>query len=571
MGSGALAIDVRNAAGVASRVTVGGQNVLIGRMREAGVSLESNTISRRHAEMVRDPFGRWWIRDLGSRNGTHVNGLRVTESVVKPGDLIQLGEFALTLSALEETRPVAEPAPRDTTLQANVSVVDGQVGRITSLKEFDTPRLSATHLSTLSEFGQQLMGIEDPAGRLSALCKLMVSAEFRGKSAVALRASKELLNEPPKPLCGVEAGGGQKDAQPYVSRTLLRTVLARNEPVLAGNSGNSRGTLPPRPGQTPVPSADFAELSISSDVMAISAVACPIRSEKNYADLLYIVFPPECATSEWLALASLAVKQYQQAETTWAGKKLGEVHAAIEQELGRAHAIQERLVPRNIRVAGLDVAIGFTPCKWVGGDYVDVVPGKNGKVLLVIADVCGKGLPAALVASSLHMMTHTAMRANTPLREIMQNLNVYLTESLTEGTFVTAIAALLDPATGALEVINAGHPPGLFVSPAGMMELTQSEANMPLGLDADAALDGESTTLEPGTFLVMFTDGLTELPLEGQRLLGEDALAEHVVRLIKETPGSACADVSAKLTTLLDSLQWGMSQDDRTFIVARRV
>jgi sigma-B regulation protein RsbU (phosphoserine phosphatase) len=568
MASSALAIEIRNAAGVTSRHKVDGQNLLIGRTRDAGLPLESNTISRRHAEIVRDPFGRWWIRDLGSRNGTHVNGARVTESVVKPGDLIQLGEFAITLSPTEETRP--ESPAGNTTLQSNLSVVDGQVGRITSLKDFEIPRLSATHLSTLSEFGQQLVATEDPTARFSALCKLMVSSEFRGRSALVLRASKESLTEAPKPMCPAEAADKYKDWQPYVSRTVLRTVVARNEPVLAGNTAGSRGGAQ-APGHTPPPTADYAELSISSDVMAISAVAVPIHSEKNYMDLLYVVFPPECATSEWLALAALAVKQFQQAETTCAGKKLGEAHAAIERELGRAHAIQERLVPRNLQIPGLDIAIGFTPCKWVGGDYVDVVPGKNGNVLLIIADVCGKGLPAALVASSLHMMTHTAMRANTPLADIMQNLNLYLAESLTDGTFVTALAAMLDPATGSLEIINAGHPAGLFVTPAGTLELSQHSENMPLGLDPNIPLLSHTTTLDPNTFFAIFTDGLTELPLEGGELLGEDPLAEHITRLIKDSQNCSCNDLSTKLTTLLDSLQFGMSQDDRTFLLARRV
>ncbi len=518
--------------------------------------------------MVRDPFGRWWIRDLGSRNGTHVNGARITESVIKPGDLIQVGEFALTLSPAEDAH-ANPPTPAGNTPQASLSVVDGQVGRITSLKDFEIPRLSATHLSTLSEFGQQLVATEDPTARFSALCKLMVSSEFHGRSALILRASKENLTEAPKPLCPAQAAEKYKDWQPYVSRTVLRTVVARNEPVLAGNTAGSRGGQ--APGQTPPPTPDYAELSISSDVMAISAVAVPIHSETSYMDLLYVIFPPECATSEWLALASLAVKQFQQAETTWAGKKLGEVHAAIERELGRAHTIQERLVPRNLKIPGLDVAIGFTPCKWVGGDYVDVVPGKNGNVLLIIADVCGKGLPAALVASSLHMMTHTAMRANTPLADIMQNLNLYLAESLTDGSFVTALAAMLNPATGSLEIINAGHPAGLFVTPTGTLELSQHSENMPLGLDPGIPLVSHATTLDPGAFFVIFTDGLTELPLDGGTLLGEDPLADHIVRLIKESQNCTCNDLSTKLTTLLDSLQFGMSQDDRTFLLTRRI
>ncbi len=522
MAGNTLTIDVCATNGVPARMSASGQNIVIGRAKEVGVPLESNTISRRHAEMLRDPFGRWWIRDLGSRNGTHVNGVRVTESVVRYGDLVQLGEFSLTLAPTEETHG-ATPVPTPGAAAAAVPVVDGDVGRIKSLKEFDIPRLSATHLSTLSEFGQALLSIEEPGKRLTALCKLMVRPEFRGRSAVALRASKENLTEAPKPLCAAESAAENKEGNsPYVSRTLLRTVLARNEAVLASNKGSG-----------PAAGGEFAELSISSEVMAICAVACPIRSESKYSDLLYVVFSPECGTAEWLALASLAVKQFQQAESTWKAKKLGEDHASIERELGRAHEIQERLVPRNIQVTGLDFDIGFTPCRWVGGDYVDVVPGKEGKVLLTVADVCGKGLPAALVASSLHMMTHTAMRSNTPLPDIMRNLNVYLAESLAQGTFVTMLAALLDPAAGTLEVINAGHPAGLFVTPRGEVTLTLAEANMPLGLDGDAELVSQTTSLEKGTFLFLFTDGLTELTLENGELLGDEALGEQIGQLIR--------------------------------------
>jgi phosphoserine phosphatase RsbU/P len=316
-------------------------------------------------------------------------------------------------------------------------------------------------------------------------------------------------------------------------------------------------------------------------VMTISAVACPIKCEKTYTDLLYVLFPPQYGTSEWLALTQLAVKQFTQAESTWVARKLGEDHASIERELSRAHDIQKRLVPRNFTVPGLDFAIGFTPCRWVGGDYVDLIKGPAaasapGKILLTIADVCGKGLPAALVAHSLHMLTHTAMRTGTPLPDIMRNLNLYLSENLAEGTFVTMLAALLDPATGQLETINAGHPAGFLVALDGTLCETQSASNLPLGLDPDATLVSETTTLAKGSYLVMFTDGLSELHIADGELLGEEVLGQHVSKLIKDhhaaTPeGPAAQAISAKLTALLASLQEGMAKDDRTFLLARRL
>jgi len=154
----------------------------------------------------------------------------------------------------------------------------------------------------------------------------------------------------------------------------------------------------------------------------------------------------------------------------------------------------------------------------------------------------------------------------------MQNLNIYLAETLSEGTFVTMIAAMLDATAGTMEVINAGHPAGLVISPQGDLALTQQEANLPLGLDPVGELAAEKSALAAGSYLTFFTDGLSELPLEDGKLLGEDALAGHLAQLVKDAPAPPSSDALAgALTKLLDGLQCGMSRDDRTFLIARRV
>ena len=532
--------------------------MIVGRVRDAQIFLDSRAISRRHAEFNRDPFERWWVRDLGSHNGTLVNGNRITEHLLKPGDIVQVGEFSLTFANVQESSPLLAHSA------ARISFGDAGSGKIAGLRDFagDPPRLGATHLSILSDFGQELLGLTEPDQRLAALCGLMVRPEFHGRTAMALRASKDAASEAPRALCAPQSAAGERGREPYISRSLLRTMLRRNEPVLASNSALSHAGPA---------NADLAELSLASEVMTVSAVACPILAAQDQTDLLYVLFPPEYGTPEWLALTSLAVKQFQQADTTWAARKLGEEHAAIERELSRAHAIQTRLLPWDISIPGLDFAIAFVPCMWVGGDYVDLIQGADGRILLTIADVCGKGLPAALVASSLHMLTHTAMRTRTPLPEIMQNLNVYLSETIAEGMFVTMIAAMLEPETGRLEIINAGHPAGFFVTPAGGVSRTQHSANMPLGLEAQVTWTSSNTTLAQDSYLVLFTDGLSELRIADGELLGERALGEQVAGLIKgHAHAPASGVVSEQLTALLDSIQEGMPHVVRTFLVARR-
>src|SRR5687768_2101532 len=89
-------LEVTAPDGTTARVELPAQQLVIGRAPECGLRLEGGTISRQHAEVFRDPFGRWWVRDLGSRNGVKVNGERVTERVLQPGSSFMLGQYRIT-------------------------------------------------------------------------------------------------------------------------------------------------------------------------------------------------------------------------------------------------------------------------------------------------------------------------------------------------------------------------------------------------------------------------------------------------------------------------------------------
>jgi serine phosphatase RsbU (regulator of sigma subunit) len=285
-------------------------------------------------------------------------------------------------------------------------------------------------------------------------------------------------------------------------------------------------------------------------------------------ELLYAVLPPEYGTGEWLALTVMAGKQYQQAEAAWRARRSAEDHAVVERELERARQIQMRLVPHDPQIPGMDIAVGFSPCRWVGGDYVDVLPTPDGRVLLAVADVCGKGLPAALVAASLHTMVHASVLGGTGLCDFMTNLNRYLIQTQASETFVTMIAMLVDPRTGAVEWANAGHPPPLALAPGGAPRPLRAESQFPLGID-EQTINCHHATLAPDELLVLYTDGLTELKTDG-KFLGVDGLCEHLTRVYAQ-PHMEARDAAAGLTQALDALQHAhLPQDDRTFLLARR-
>ena len=546
-----VAIEVSDPSGPVTKLAVAGQHLVVGRSADTQIRLDRSTVSRRHAELFCDPFHRWWVRDLGSRNGTLVNGQSITDHVIRVGDVIGVGEFLLRVTGLSSQAASAE-APPEQHSAGTVTVSEG-TGQITSLQEHTPPKIASSHLSILNEFGQRLLTLNDIQERLTELCRLLVRDEFRGRCAMVLRVDRADKHASPRVISGTECNPRWQGWTPYVSRSLLRSLAEKEEPLLASN--------------TPSPEESYRpELSISPDVMAVAAVACPVRSDPSSIDILYVIVPPECGTSEWLALASLATNQYQQAGLVIAARE----HAVVERELDKAREIQTRLVPRNVQIPGLDVAISFHPCRWVGGDYVDVVQAPDGRWLLVLADVCGKGLPAALVASSLHTTIRIGVRVGLPLPQVIQQLNAHLLEAFYQQSFVTMVCLLVDPKTGDVECVNAGHPPALLIDPAGNQRSLQCAANLPLGV-GEEVLECERQKIAPGEVLVLYTDGVTDLADTRGERFGTQRFKEHLAGLSASHDYMSCTEFAQRLDGLLDAFgSSALSQDDRTFLVARR-
>jgi serine phosphatase RsbU (regulator of sigma subunit) len=285
-------------------------------------------------------------------------------------------------------------------------------------------------------------------------------------------------------------------------------------------------------------------------------------------DVLYVMLPPALGSAEWLALVSLAVKQFQQAESVWAARKQAETYAAMQRELARARHIQMRLLPRNPKFDRLDVAIGFVPCHWVGGDYADAVRMKDGRTLLAIADVCGKGLSAALVASSVHTMIHSGARGGARLGELMNSLNDYLNETLAGESYVTMIAITVDPSSGEVEMANAGHPPALVMSPGEHPRRIDVVGNLPLGMDSQQ-IATYRLKLAPDEMLSLYSDGLSELGIGDKQLLEIEGLCGEL-KAIYTTAERTLPEAAEQLSRRLDALQGSRPPvDDRTFLLAR--
>jgi sigma-B regulation protein RsbU (phosphoserine phosphatase) len=556
-------LELRLLGGAATRRLLTESPLVIGRIPGVGLLLDHHTVSRRHAEMVCDPFGRWWIRDLGSTNGTSVGGEGITgERVLSPGDVIGIGDYAISFSVESpaEARETFDLVPGD----------EDKPTVVRRLLDLEPPRIAAAHLRTLLELSKNLTAIADPGERRDALCALIVREDFHAANAVVIRVEGRRRY---RPLSRVHRAGqvwplppGTPAPTQYISRRVLDMLHDSREPVLATNVTTrvDSGLVPISTG----PNA--AEISMARELMELWVLAVPFRIGGEAMDVLYTTVPRDCANAEWLNLYALAGEVYKQGETLWAARRHAQENAAIERELDTARQIQRGLVPGPYSSAGLDVTVGFEPCKWVGGDYVDVVPLPDGRVLLAVADVCGKGLHAALVGSSLHTMVRAAADLNPPLSRLVERVNRHLCEWLPEHSFVTMVAVKIDPRTGEIDCVNAGHPPMFVIGLDGKVTQLQAAENPALGI-APVSMVSQRARLDPGAVLAMYTDGLSELTNGTGEMLGVERLADELSAICIAHGADGVTAVGTALAARLDRFRDGeLPGDDRTFLLAQR-
>jgi serine phosphatase RsbU (regulator of sigma subunit) len=191
----------------------------------------------------------------------------------------------------------------------------------------------------------------------------------------------------------------------------------------------------------------------------------------------------------------------------------------MERDLAVAASIQQKILPETLPVIeGYDAAGINIPSKSVGGDYYDCIRLSDGRYALAIADVAGKGIPAALLVSTLHAYLSAYLESGMSLVDLSARLNRMIHRASTDDKFITAFFALLDPRTGSMETVNAGHNTVYWRRADGSVQ-DLSLGGIPLGmLDMDLPYQSEQFTLAPGDRILLYTDGIPEAQNERNEL-----------------------------------------------------
>ena len=238
----------------------------------------------------------------------------------------------------------------------------------------------------------------------------------------------------------------------------------------------------------------------------------------------------------------------------------------LEEQLATARRVQQQFLPETLpETPGLEISAHCSFCLEVAGDTFDVIPLDNGKTLIAVGDVSGKGAGAAMIMANVQASLRALANTDLPLSDIIAKINTLIAESTSPEQFITYFAANYDPENHSLTCVNAGHnPPSIVRENGEIVELT--EGGLILGMMAGIAYDEVTLPFRPNDILIAFTDGISEAANGADEMFGEEIITEIVLEHRQEHP----EDIYLHLIEKLDEFRAGTPiDDDVTIFIAK--
>ncbi len=516
--------------------------VTLGRSSTCDVHLPDASVSRRHAEIVRRE-DRLLVRDLGSRNGTRVDGAEVTGlTELAAGARLGLGDVELLLTGGEAGEPVE--LPERTRVDTSVRL------RADHLVEAHARDHSgASPLVALLAAAGQILVLPRP---LAETCDEIL--EIAARAVPGSRHVLMLRDEAGGELRQVAArqGGGRPGRPLALSRSIVRTVLEECTSVLTEDALRD-------------PRFRAQDSIVLQSVH--SAMAVPLFDNRAVLGLLYVdsqdlglAFTP--AQLEVLTLlANMAAVKISNARLLAAEQaRQRQAH-----ELATATQIQRGMLVPAPRVAGWQVEVCLEPCHVGGGDLYDCRVTGERRLVFQVGDVTGKGMGAALLMSSFLASSRVLYASCGDPGTLASRLGGIVCEYGDPGRFITGFVGCLDLATGALRYVNAGHPAALLLDGGAPRPLESN--GVPFGVLPGFDYATATATIPPGGLLAVFSDGIPEAQ-RGEEMFEDERLREALLAAAAEPD---LADVRRGLLGRLDAfLGDAPRSDDVTLLLIRR-
>lgn len=522
---------------------------LIGRGNDTGnhLQLPDPRISRQCAAIMSEADG-CYIEDRGHRAGIFVNGKKIDRRLLESGDTITFG-FEGSYEIVFRSPNAAPSIQNMLTLMGDISskgTASTGLGKLnllleaTSLLHSDLPLDSA--LGTMLDHAITITNADRG---------LLLEGDSQNSFRVRLARGKGNIELPVQGLSP--------------SQTVLRQALERQGSVITEDLNRADASL--QAAQSIVVQALRAVVAIPLYATSRSSSTAN-ASENQRGHLLGVLY----LDSRRVAAFSKLDRQILDALAVEAASILDNAHLVererqrqrLEQELNIARDIQQALIPHGFRDFPYFAVAGIhTPCHAVGGDYFDVFPLSDDRTAILVADVSGKGIGAALLTTMLQGALSGMTLDSDPVR-VFNHINRFLCEHSDVGRYATMFFGILDR-SGQLQYVNAGHPSPLILHRGEVSELIKV-GSFPIGLIPEAEFAAAQATLEPGDTLALFSDGVTEAMDLNEQLFGVSRLMDVLSRQ-HDTP---LEQLQKTVLESIESFTRGASQaDDLTLLLVR--
>ena len=554
--------------------------VTIGRSARNDLWTDDPFTSRLHAE-IRQRGTDFWLSDMGSANGTYFNSVRLTTSVVlRDRDVVKVGETEIIFIENEETSPLRKQTgvliapqifgdqlqPEATIMPTSSQATNVAVSRLLSSidlnqtttdgfhKIADNPsevlavisRVSLALLSSLSLDETLHRVLDSIFEALPADQGYLMLFERNADTKQDELICKARKMRKPKPNFETE------DVK--ISHSISELVLGQGKSVLTSDAQHD-------------PRFQSHQSVVLSGIRSVMAV--PLMMDSKVLGMIYVdsSFGTNRFTESQLELltliagvASIRIENARLLDVQVEQKRLAN-------ELSVASEIQLGLHPATSpAIEGYDLVGVSFPCYEVGGDYYDFIDRKNGKWVVALGDVSGKGTGAALLMSSLHAAVRAHITTPAAAPHVVAQINQYIHDNTPSNRYITFFYSELDPVTHQLSYVNAGHNAPILVRASGAVERLD-EGGLPVGLMPFVKYFEITVQLYPGDVFIIYSDGVTESVNEQEEEFDEPRLIEVIQKNMSRSAAGIRDRIDEALSRFVGKAK---SVDDLTMVIVKR-
>lgn len=546
--------------GTSQRYPLAGQRVRVGRSTQDNeLSFpEDGSLSRWHLIFAREGDA-WFVEDLKPKNPTLVNGNRLAgRHRLRSGDRLSAGKIVFLVeggAAPTESSSGAvvfvpgeeEGAPVGQTVMTRLDgILSGEVTRpgTRSSPTLPSRRLPIENpaVAAIVRACQELPGQRPLPDLFQVILDLSIDAVGADRGVVMSLEGEELV-----------ARAVRGDAF-RISTTVRDKVLHERTSILVRDTKADEVFR-------------LQQSIVGQQIRTMMAV--PLQTRERVLGLIHVdsrSFTQEFTPADLellTVLANIAAIRVDQERL----KQIEVAERLMARDLEQAARIQQRLLPQSVpTVPGFDLAGKNVPSRRVGGDYYDFFRYPDGRVAVLLGDVSGKGMPAALLMTSLKGGVQVLAEMHGDPAKLLGALNRVVCANFPANRFVTLFFGVLDPSSGSMTYCNAGHNPPLVLRADGGAEDLRGGGGI-VGFDAESVFESRLCELAPGDVAVLYSDGVTEMASPTGEEFGERRLAE----VVRQAKGGTADEILRRIDDDVRTFAAGVPPgDDVTLLVVRR-